>query len=264
MKASSAEAAATIRVRIAAGLVARARGLLWHPPPAPGTGLLLAGVRRVHGFGLRRPLDLVYLDGEGRVLACAVLAPWRISSCHAAAHVLELQRGECARLRLVPGRRLQFILVEDIFGRARCDGRRGGRTGDAPSSPAVGPVIAGCGIALTLAAWQCLASAPTSGDGGAAAVTAQAASPAPPAAATTVDRHVGEPRRHRVRKARASLHRDAADGTPARPLRKARPRRPRHPQAHVEYLVGEPGRHGSRSGEQAAQGHRKDEPDRRR
>jgi uncharacterized protein len=255
MKASSAEPAVALRVRIAVGLLARARGLLWRPSPPPGGGLLLAGVRMVHGFGLRHPLDLVYLDGEGRVLACAVLAPWRISRCFAACHVLELRRGECERSGLVPGRRLQVTIVEDIFGGPQPEGRQG----EPPSSPGVRQrLIAASAIALALAALPCLPlyAAPGAGD---ATGLPPASGPAA-ADATTVDHHVGEPRRKRVRKARGSLHRDAADGTPAKLLRKARPRRPKGSQGAVEYLVGEPGRFDTRPRGQAAQAQRGDKP----
>ena len=148
MKASSVESAVALRVRIAVGLLARARGLLWRPSPSPGGGLLLAGVRTVHGFGLRQPLDLAYLDSEGRVLACAVLAPWRISRCSRACHVLELRRGECARSGLVPGRRLRVTIVEDIFGRWQAEDRQG----EPPSSPGVGQhLVAASAIALATA-----------------------------------------------------------------------------------------------------------------
>ncbi len=269
MKASSVESAVAIRVRIAAGLFARARGLLRHPAPAPGAGLLLAGVRIVHGFGLKRALDLVYLDGNGRVLACDVLAPWHISGCFAAAHVIELRRGECERLQLLPGRLLRLVVVEDIFGSPQ-DADRSSR---APPLPAARFVIAMGAIALLLAARPCLASDAAAGAGNVngnvsrnASGRTQESETAERAAAgpTTVEHFAGEPRRKRVRRARASLHRDAAAGTPAKPLRKARPRPPKHRQAPVEYLVGEPGRHGAKPREQAEQGPRKDEPDRHR
>ncbi len=255
MKASSAEPAVALRVRIAGGLLARARGLLWRPSPSPGGGLLLAGVRMVHGFGLRHPLDLAYLDGQGRVLACAVLAPWRISRCSRACHVLELRHGECERSGLMPGRRLQVSIVEDIFGRPQLEDRQD----EPPSSPGMRQrLIAGAAVALALAALPCLPLHAAS-DAGDATGPAPASGPTA-ADTTTVDRHVGEPRRKRVRKARGSLHRDAADGTPARPLRKARPRRPKGSQAAVEYLVGEPRRSDTGPSGREAQAQRGDKP----
>lgn len=253
MKGFLAEPAAPVAVRIAGTFFERARGLLLRPDPAPGRGLLLAGVRTVHGFGLLRPLDLVYLDAEGRVLDCAVLAPWRIARCPAACHVVEMRRGECKRLRLVPGRLLEVAIVREISGGARpadrwCGTRRGRRRQEGSA----GAVVA----AIVIAVLSCLAWA--------AASAAEAVGGAPKAEATAVDRLVGEPRRKRVRKARASLHRDAADGTPARPLRPARARRPRERQAPVEYFVGEPGRHAARPDVKSAQGDRKERADARR
>ena len=41
--------------------------------------LLLPGVRSVHTVGMRFPIDVAYLDGEGRVLDLVRLRPWRVS-----------------------------------------------------------------------------------------------------------------------------------------------------------------------------------------
>lgn len=101
-------------VREAASFLARARGLLGGPPPAPGCALLLRGVC-VHGFGMRYPIDLVFLDDEGVVVRCAELPPARIRACIHARHVLEMRTGEGARLGLRPGVRPLLVPATDIF-----------------------------------------------------------------------------------------------------------------------------------------------------
>lgn len=251
MKASLVEPSAGLRVRIACGFAGRARGLLGRPPPAPGCGLLLPGTRWVHGVGLRHGLDLVYLDREGTVVACRVLVPGGVSSCGMARHVLEMRQGEIARLGLRPGYRPRFSIVDDIFGAWRPPPREA-PTSFAESLPPRGQrsnvlprmLFAACVFALLVAASPRIASGQPQDPG-----NPRADSTAP----SVVDRYSGAPRRNRIRSARGSLNLHPADGAPARPLETQRSRKPRAgrlraPLPPVEYLVGDPGRHGGAAG----------------
>lgn len=92
-----------LRVEVADRLMARLRGLIGRPQPAPGHGLLLVGERAVHGVGMRYPIDLAFLDAQGVIVSCRRLPQWRWRLCRAAVHVIELAEGECARLGLRPG-----------------------------------------------------------------------------------------------------------------------------------------------------------------
>ena len=66
------------RIHVAAGWRERLRGYLGRPGPEPGEGLLLAPCRAVHTFGLGRPLDVVFLDRAGAVVAVySALRPGR-------------------------------------------------------------------------------------------------------------------------------------------------------------------------------------------
>jgi uncharacterized membrane protein (UPF0127 family) len=52
---------------------------------------LLPGTRSIHTFGMRFALDLVWLDGEGRVVRIdRDVRPWRVRGCRAARTVVEL------------------------------------------------------------------------------------------------------------------------------------------------------------------------------
>ena len=67
------------------------------PRPAPANrpthALLLPRCRSVHTFGMRFPLDLIWLDRDGRVLRVdEAVPPWRVRSCRGAAAVLEAGR----------------------------------------------------------------------------------------------------------------------------------------------------------------------------
>ena len=83
------------RIGLADSWVARLRGMLARPEPAPGGGLFLTPCRSVHMFGMRFPLDVLFLDREGVVVAVyPSLAPGSRTGWHRnAAHALELPSG---------------------------------------------------------------------------------------------------------------------------------------------------------------------------
>jgi uncharacterized protein len=92
------------RAGIASSFVARFRGLMLTAPLTPGTGLLFPRTSSVHTHFMRYPLDVVFLDGEGRVVSIRrSLRPWRFASCRGSSSVLELAGGEAARLGLAEG-----------------------------------------------------------------------------------------------------------------------------------------------------------------
>lgn len=91
----------------------RLRGLLGRPALADGEGLLIEPCGSVHTFGMRYPLDLVYLDCENRVVdTCVNLAPWRTHRARSRARkTLELATGGIAKLNLHIGEQLTWRLI---------------------------------------------------------------------------------------------------------------------------------------------------------
>jgi uncharacterized protein len=87
-------------VPLARGYRARLLGLAGLRREAAGAGLLLPRCASVHTFGMRFPLDLVFLDSRGRPLAVRLgVRPCRLARHRGAAAVLELpspQGGESA------------------------------------------------------------------------------------------------------------------------------------------------------------------------
>jgi uncharacterized membrane protein (UPF0127 family) len=75
----------------ARGLRARLLGLALLRDLPPGHGLLIPRCRSVHTFGMRFPLDLIWIGDDGAVLRVDRVRPGRIRSCRAAAAVLERQ-----------------------------------------------------------------------------------------------------------------------------------------------------------------------------
>jgi uncharacterized membrane protein (UPF0127 family) len=92
------------RARVASSFAARFRGLMLTASLEPGTGLLFPRTSSVHTHFMRYPLDVVFLDGEGRVVSIRrSLRPWRFASCRGSSSVLELAGGEAARLGVAEG-----------------------------------------------------------------------------------------------------------------------------------------------------------------
>ena len=97
-----------MEIRLAATPLARLRGLLAAPPvPTP---LLIVPARSVHTAGMRRPIDVVFLDADLRVVKVVRrLRPWRMAGARGAVAALELVAGTSTlkpgdRLALTPAR----------------------------------------------------------------------------------------------------------------------------------------------------------------
>lgn len=95
------------RVWRAAGAWERMRGLLGRPPLAAGEGMLIERCGLVHTVGMAYPLDLAFLDRDGRVKkTVSSLAPTRLAGSLGAAMTLELAAGGLAGAGLKAGDRL--------------------------------------------------------------------------------------------------------------------------------------------------------------
>ena len=87
------------RVVPAQGRLGRLRGLIGRSDWPAATALHLDPCRSVHTFGMRFGLDLVWLDGDGRVVRVdRAVAPWRVRTCRRARSVLEVRAGGAERL----------------------------------------------------------------------------------------------------------------------------------------------------------------------
>ncbi len=94
-----------IDVAVADTVWTRLRGLIGSPSLIPGEGLLLRPARSIHTCFMRFPVDVVFLDGEHRVLAVHHgLRPWRMRAQRGARAVLELAAGEAKRLGIERGK----------------------------------------------------------------------------------------------------------------------------------------------------------------
>ena len=100
------------RLRIADGFWSRLVGLQFRRPLPADAGLLLVPCNSVHTCFVRFPVDVVFLDGHGSVLAVRRnLRPWRLAfgprKSHAVLEMIagsaDLQPGEMLRLEPADG-----------------------------------------------------------------------------------------------------------------------------------------------------------------
>ncbi len=91
----------------------RRKGLLGRDGLAAGEGLWIVPCESVHTFGMRFPIDLIYLDRSRRVKKVRNgVPPWRLSACFSAHSVLELLAGTIRTTQTRPGDKLEFSTVD--------------------------------------------------------------------------------------------------------------------------------------------------------
>jgi uncharacterized membrane protein (UPF0127 family) len=87
----------------------RLRGLLGRSGLPAGEGILLRPCGSVHTMFMRFPIDVVFCDGDLRVLSVApALRPWRAASKRGAKVTIELAAGEAASRGVAAGARLRI------------------------------------------------------------------------------------------------------------------------------------------------------------
>ena len=101
-------------VAVADTWLARLRGLLGRPELRAGQGLLLQPCNAVHMLGMRYPIDVVFTDRSGVVIAVySGLMPRRRTRLHRAAHVaVELPAGTLDASGTVVGDQLRWTHAE--------------------------------------------------------------------------------------------------------------------------------------------------------
>src|SRR5688572_15228020 len=93
-----------VRLVVADSRLARARGLAWRRRPPEGEALLFPRCRSVHTFGMRFPIDVVFLDRHGWPIEIRrAVKPGRVVSSNRAAAVIEMRAGAADR---------HFVLVK--------------------------------------------------------------------------------------------------------------------------------------------------------
>jgi uncharacterized protein len=85
------------RCRVADTFWLRFRGLMGRSSLDPGEGMLFEGNGSIHMFFMRMPLDVVFCDGDLRVVKVVrELKPWRTAGARGARTTIELAAGAAA------------------------------------------------------------------------------------------------------------------------------------------------------------------------
>lgn len=87
----------------------RGKGLLGRDNLPAGEALWIIPCEAVHTFGMRFPIDLVYIDRNKQVKKVrSAVRPWRMSGCLSAHSIIELPSGTVRATRTEPGDTLEF------------------------------------------------------------------------------------------------------------------------------------------------------------
>jgi uncharacterized membrane protein (UPF0127 family) len=105
------------RVEIADHGATRRKGLLGRSGLPAGEGLWIVPCESVHTFGMKFPIDLVYLDRNRKVKKTrSGVPPWRLSACFSAHSVIELASGTIQITQTQPGDKLEFSSDDSPIG----------------------------------------------------------------------------------------------------------------------------------------------------
>jgi len=98
------------RVKIAQDFMSRSVGLLNRSSLAEDEGLLIKPCSSIHTFFMKFPIDVLFLDKNGKVVSIEQsLAPWRLAgSIWAGYMVLELSAGKTSKESIKAGEIIQI------------------------------------------------------------------------------------------------------------------------------------------------------------
>jgi uncharacterized membrane protein (UPF0127 family) len=102
-----------VRGEGATSFCTRVKGLLGHPPLEPGQGMLIKPCQGVHTFMMRFPIDVVYVNGKGRVVHLTpYLTPNHVGPIVGEADfVIELPSGTITHTQTKVGDKLEILEI---------------------------------------------------------------------------------------------------------------------------------------------------------
>ncbi len=83
----------------------RLRGLHAVPPLGPTDALIIRPCKAIHTFGLDKPIDVIFMDGNGIILMLATVNPKRAMLCLKGAVAVEMAAGTASRINLGIGQK---------------------------------------------------------------------------------------------------------------------------------------------------------------
>jgi uncharacterized membrane protein (UPF0127 family) len=121
------------RVRMAGDSAARRKGLLGVDKLERESGLWIMPCEAIHTFGMKMPIDVLFLDRNFKVKKLlSHLAPYRVSVCLLAASVVEMPAGAIAGSKTKVGDRLTVQRATQEYGSFAEESIRPGSTCPSP------------------------------------------------------------------------------------------------------------------------------------
>ena len=110
----------------------RRKGLLGRDSLADGVAMIIAPSNAIHTFGMRFPIDVVFVRRNGAIAKIRErVAPWRAVISHLAYAVIELPAGTVSRLQLKVGDLIGVTSSHHVTERF---GQEGEKVRDTPTS----------------------------------------------------------------------------------------------------------------------------------
>lgn len=102
------------RAKVAASFKDRLKGLIGKKSIASDEALFFNKCSSVHMFGMRFPIDVIYLNHQLEIIKIEnMLSPWSFSSFSKATSLVEVRAGQCQKLGLKVGDRLTLKEVNE-------------------------------------------------------------------------------------------------------------------------------------------------------
>ena len=83
----------------------RLRGLHGVPPLGPTDALIIRPCKAIHTFGLRKPIDVIFMDSNGIILMLSTVKPRRAMVCLNGDVAVEMAAGTAKRINLGVGQK---------------------------------------------------------------------------------------------------------------------------------------------------------------
>lgn len=91
----------------AASFTGRLKGLKGVPPLGPTDALIIRPCRAIHTYGMRQPIDVIFMNRQGVILKLNTVKPKSMMFCWRAQVAVEMAHGTASRLGLKVGQQFK-------------------------------------------------------------------------------------------------------------------------------------------------------------
>ena len=103
----------------------RRKGLLGRASLEDGAAMIIAPTNAIHTFGMRFPIDVVFVRRNGEVVKVREgVMPWRIAMAHLGYAVIEMPAGSVARAQLKVGDVVGVMSCQEVAEKLSYEGEK--------------------------------------------------------------------------------------------------------------------------------------------